>query len=128
MRKPGQLFIVGISVFGLSGTAPVVAQDIYKWMDDAGLVNYADVVPPNVTAQLLDQRIFYNSQIDDGPNRARIKYSVVTEQDGFDLTRCRRPPWARRERSRQPVRRTASHTSRQTELPTNPPEPQEESG
>lgn len=84
MRKPGQLFIVGISVFGLSGTAPVVAQDIYKWMDDAGLVNYADVVPPNVTAQLLDQRIFYNSQIDDGQNRARIKYSVVTEQDGFD--------------------------------------------
>jgi len=84
MRNPGQLFIVSVSVLGLSGTPPVVAQDIYKWKDDVGLVNYADVVPPNVTAQLLDQRIFYNSQHDDGPNRARIKYTVVTEQDGFD--------------------------------------------
>ena len=84
MRNPGQLFIVGISVLGLSGAPPVVAQDIYKWMDDGGLVNYADIVPPNVTAQLLDQRIFYNSQHDDEPNRARIKYTVVTEQGGFD--------------------------------------------
>ena len=58
MRNPGQLYIVGISVPGLSGTPPVVAQDIYKWMDDAGLVNYADIVPPNVTAQLLYQRYF----------------------------------------------------------------------
>lgn len=84
MRNPGQLFIVGITVLGLSGTPPVGAQDIYKWMDDGGLVNYSDVVPPNVTAQLLDQRIFYNSQNDDGPNRPRIRYSVVTEQDAFD--------------------------------------------
>jgi len=50
MRNPGQLFIAGISVLGLSGAPPVVAQDVYKWTDDGGLVNYADIVPPNVTA------------------------------------------------------------------------------
>ena len=84
MRNPRQLFIVGISVLGLFGPPPAVAQDIYKWMDDGGLVNYSDVVPPNVMAQLLDQRIFYNSQRDDGPNRPRIKYNVVTDEAGFD--------------------------------------------
>ena len=46
MRNPGQLFIAGISVLGLSGAPPVVAQDVYKWTDDGGLVNYADIVPP----------------------------------------------------------------------------------
>ena len=49
MKNPRQLFIVGISVLGLSGAPSAFAQDIYKWMDDEGLVNYADVVPPNVT-------------------------------------------------------------------------------
>jgi hypothetical protein len=84
MRNPRQLIIVSISMLGLSDLAPAVAQDIYKWVDDEGLVNYADVVPPNVTAQLLDQRIFYNSQRDDGPHRPRVKYNVVTEQASFD--------------------------------------------
>lgn len=84
MRNPGQLIIVGISVLGLFGPLSADALDIYKWVDDEGLVNYADVVPTNVTAQLLDQRIFYTSQRDGGEYRSRITYGVVTEQSGFD--------------------------------------------
>jgi hypothetical protein len=84
MRNPGRLFSVGISVLGLSGPLPAAAQDIYKWVDEGGLVNYADFVPANVGAQLLDQRIFYNSQRDDGPLRPRINYTVVAGQTGFD--------------------------------------------
>ncbi|MGD2056364.1 MAG: DUF4124 domain-containing protein [Gammaproteobacteria bacterium] len=84
MGNPGRLFRVGISVFGLSGPLPAVAQDIYKWVDDAGLVNYADEVPANVRAQLLDQRVFNNWQRDDGPVRPRVNYNVVVKQAGFD--------------------------------------------
>lgn len=71
-------------MLGLSAPLLAVAQDIYKWVDDGGRVNYADEVPANVNAQLLDQRIFYNSQRDDGPVRPRIYDSVVAEQAGFD--------------------------------------------
>ena len=84
MRNPGRLFRVGISVVGLSGPLPAVTQDIYRWVDDEGLVYYADVVPANVSAQLLDHRIFYNSQHDNDPVRPRIMYTVVAEHGGFD--------------------------------------------
>ena len=84
MRNHGWLLSVGMSVLGLSAPLPAVAQDIYRWVDTGGVVNYADVVPVNVTAQLLDQRIFYNSQHDDVSQRPRIKYNAITEQAGFD--------------------------------------------
>ena len=84
MRNPGRLFSIGISMLGLSGPLPAVAQDIYKWVDDGGVVNYGDVVPLNVTAQLLDKRIFYYSQRENGSHRPRVNYAVVKQQADFD--------------------------------------------
>ena len=84
MRNPGGLFSIGLSVLGMSGSLPAAAQDIYKWVDDGGVVNYADVVPLNVTAQLLDQRIFYSSQRENGSHRPRVDYAVDKQHADFD--------------------------------------------